>query len=391
MPERDRARRLGSGRGRALRAHRRAGQQRGHSAARARRPRRGGRAAPGADVLVPLPRRHVGEPGRPDPDRARADRRRRPRAARLRVLPALGARLLHGASAPRARRPRRRALPRRLHLRVRRLRESGAAGDRRRGRRRSTTTGSATRSTRPIPTSRRCTRRSRSSSPGTTTRSTTTTPTTCRRTASRASRSCCAAPPPTRPTSSTCRCARSAGRGARTCRSTGRSPTAGWSTSACSTRASTGRRSPAAAARARSATAPAPPARPSSATRQREWLFDHLAASPARWHVLAQQVMMARLDLVAGPPEEFSMDKWTAYQADAQAVLDFFGTGKASNPIVLTGDIHSNWACDLHARPARSGIGHRRRPSSPARRSPPAATATRSRRATRRSCPTTRT
>jgi alkaline phosphatase D len=86
--------------------------------------------------------------------------------------------------------------------------------------------------------------------------------------------------------------------------------------------------------------------------RQREWLFDHLAESPARWHVLAQQVMMARLDLVAGPPEEFSMDKWTAYQADAQAVFDFFGTGKASNPIVLTGDIHSNWASNLHARPA---------------------------------------
>jgi alkaline phosphatase D len=85
--------------------------------------------------------------------------------------------------------------------------------------------------------------------------------------------------------------------------------------------------------------------------RQREWLFDHLAESPARWHVLAQQVLLARLDLVAGPPEEFSMDKWTAYQADAQAVLDFFATGKVSNPIVLTGDIHSSWASDLHARP----------------------------------------
>jgi alkaline phosphatase D len=60
---------------------------------------------------------------------------------------------------------------------------------------------------------------------------------------------------------------------------------------------------------------------------------------------------MARLDLAAGPPEEFSMDKWTAYQADAQAVRDFFGTGKASNPIVLSGDIHTSWACDLHARP----------------------------------------
>jgi alkaline phosphatase D len=92
--------------------------------------------------------------------------------------------------------------------------------------------------------------------------------------------------------------------------------------------------------------------------RQREWLFDHLAASPARWHVLAQQVMMARLDLVAGPPEEFSMDKWAAYQPDAQAVLDYFGTRKPSNPIVLSGDIHTSWACDLHAQPTdqRSAI-----------------------------------
>jgi alkaline phosphatase D len=85
--------------------------------------------------------------------------------------------------------------------------------------------------------------------------------------------------------------------------------------------------------------------------RQREWLFDHVAASPARWHVLAQQVMMARLDLVAGPPEEFSMDKWTAYQPDAEAVLEFFATRKPSNPIVLSGDIHTSWACDLHLRP----------------------------------------
>ncbi len=239
---------------------------RGVSAARARRPRRGGRAPPGAAVLVSLPRRHVGEPGRADADRARAVRRRRSRAPRLRVLPALGARLLHGASAPRARRPRRRALPRRLHLRVRRLRESGAAGDRPRGRHarrlpaalravqdRSRPPGGARR----VPVHRHLGRsrgrqrlRQRP----------------CRRTATRASRSCAAAPRPTRPTSSTCRCAPSAGRGARTCRSTGRSPTAGCSTSASSTRASTGRRSPAAAARARSATAPAPPARPSSAS-----------------------------------------------------------------------------------------------------------------------------
>jgi alkaline phosphatase D len=72
----------------------------------------------------------------------------------------------------------------------------------------------------------------------------------------------------------------------------------------------------------------------------------------ARWHVLAQRVMMARLDLVAGPPERFSMDKWIADLGGWSKInTDFFGTGKASNPIVLSGDIHTNWACDLHARP----------------------------------------
>ena len=46
------------------------------------------------------------------------------------------------------------------------------------------------------------------------------------------------------------------------------------------------------------------------------------------------------------------MDKWTAYQPDAQAMLDYFGARKPSNPVVLSGDIHTSWACDLHAQPA---------------------------------------
>jgi alkaline phosphatase D len=84
--------------------------------------------------------------------------------------------------------------------------------------------------------------------------------------------------------------------------------------------------------------------------RQRHWLFDRLDDSPARWHVLAQQVMVAPLDVAVGPPEEFSMDKWMAYQPDQLALLGFLGSRKPSNPIVLTGDIHNSFACDLHAR-----------------------------------------
>jgi alkaline phosphatase D len=88
---------------------------------------------------------------------------------------------------------------------------------------------------------------------------------------------------------------------------------------------------------------------------QRDWLFTRLDTSPARWHVLAQQVMMAPLDVTAGPALEFSMDKWTAYQPDAHAVMEFLATRRPSNPVVLTGDIHSNWACDLQLWPYEPG------------------------------------
>ena len=44
------------------------------------------------------------------------------------------------------------------------------------------------------------------------------------------------------------------------------------------------------------------------------------------------------------------MDKWMAYQPDQQALLAFLAARKPSNPIVLTGDIHASFACDLHAK-----------------------------------------
>ena len=81
--------------------------------------------------------------------------------------------------------------------------------------------------------------------------------------------------------------------------------------------------------------------------RQRAWLFEGLAASPARWNVLAQQVLLARVDLAVGDDEKYSMDKWTGYEADRRRVLSFLHQRKIQNPVVLTGDIHSNWANEL--------------------------------------------
>jgi alkaline phosphatase D len=82
-------------------------------------------------------------------------------------------------------------------------------------------------------------------------------------------------------------------------------------------------------------------------SKQREWLFNGLSKSPARWNVLAQQVMMARVDRKAGAEVGYSMDQWPGYEIDRRKVLKFLGERKISNPVVLAGDIHSNWANEL--------------------------------------------
>lgn len=85
---------------------------------------------------------------------------------------------------------------------------------------------------------------------------------------------------------------------------------------------------------------------------QEKWLYATLGKSPARWNVLAQQVMMARVDRLPGPIPAYSMDQWPGYEANRQRILKFLAEGRVANPVVLTGDIHSNWVNDLQVNSA---------------------------------------
>lgn len=82
---------------------------------------------------------------------------------------------------------------------------------------------------------------------------------------------------------------------------------------------------------------------------QEAWLKGSLGKSPARWNILAQQVMMARVDRLPGDLHGFSMDQWPGYEMNRRRLLKFFHERKISNPVVLAGDIHSNWANNLIA------------------------------------------
>lgn len=82
---------------------------------------------------------------------------------------------------------------------------------------------------------------------------------------------------------------------------------------------------------------------------QERWFLNGLSRSKARWNVVAQQVMMAKVDRMPGPDHAYAMDQWSGYEEARRRVLRFLAERRPSNPVVITGDIHSNWVADLKA------------------------------------------
>jgi alkaline phosphatase D len=82
---------------------------------------------------------------------------------------------------------------------------------------------------------------------------------------------------------------------------------------------------------------------------QESWLFNRLDDSGARWNIIPQQVMVAPVDRRPGEEERYSMDQWSGYDAARRRLVDFLDNRRPSNPVVLTGDIHSNWVNDIKA------------------------------------------
>jgi alkaline phosphatase D len=82
---------------------------------------------------------------------------------------------------------------------------------------------------------------------------------------------------------------------------------------------------------------------------QADWLKSSLLRSTGTWNVLAQQVMMGMVgrSRVAGEPPRYSMDQWPGYAAERMRLVRFLAEREIPNPVVLTGDIHSNWVNDL--------------------------------------------
>ncbi len=80
---------------------------------------------------------------------------------------------------------------------------------------------------------------------------------------------------------------------------------------------------------------------------QSGWLKGALVESAALWNVLAQQIMMAMVATVEKGRHLYGMDIWSGYAHERMKLLEFMANRNVPNPVVLTGDIHTNWVNDL--------------------------------------------
>lgn len=81
--------------------------------------------------------------------------------------------------------------------------------------------------------------------------------------------------------------------------------------------------------------------------RQRRWLDANLISSVSDWNVLAQQVMMGMVEFDLPGRSGFAMDQWPGCAAERMELMAFIADRQVPNPVVLTGDIHSNWVNNL--------------------------------------------
>ncbi|MGA8650248.1 MAG: alkaline phosphatase D family protein [Xanthobacteraceae bacterium] len=80
---------------------------------------------------------------------------------------------------------------------------------------------------------------------------------------------------------------------------------------------------------------------------QEAWLYSGLRRSKARWNLIAQDVLMAQYHVKQNDAFAFSTDDWDGYPANRARLLKRIQDTQVSNPVVVSGDIHSFFANDL--------------------------------------------
>jgi alkaline phosphatase D len=93
---------------------------------------------------------------------------------------------------------------------------------------------------------------------------------------------------------------------------------------------------------------------------QERWLDQAFARSNAQWNVLGQQTTFGQRDFKSGPGLALSNDGWDGYTAARSRLTDSVQRHRLANPVILGGDVHSNWVGHVKAdysRPDSATVG----------------------------------
>ena len=81
---------------------------------------------------------------------------------------------------------------------------------------------------------------------------------------------------------------------------------------------------------------------------QERWLEEGLAQRDVRWNLIAQQTLMA--PFTWAKDGRYWTDGWAGYPAARDRLFDAIVEREVANPVVLSGDVHCNYVCDLRRR-----------------------------------------
>ncbi len=89
------------------------------------------------------------------------------------------------------------------------------------------------------------------------------------------------------------------------------------------------------------------PARTMLGEAQERWFRERMAARGARWSVIAQQTLVSQFDENEGEGRRFWTEAWDGYPAARRRLIDVIAETKAANPLIVGGDMHTFFACDV--------------------------------------------
>jgi alkaline phosphatase D len=80
---------------------------------------------------------------------------------------------------------------------------------------------------------------------------------------------------------------------------------------------------------------------------QEAWLTEGLQGVPDRWHLIAQQTLMARAAVMVDGHRRVSSDAWDGYPDARDRLLGTVADNGLRSCVVLSSDAHAVFVCDL--------------------------------------------